>query len=322
MGEPSQAFAKRTKAEILAAYQELRQQVEEQKKEQLPLPTREAQRREDAAILERTAQYTPASIEEDVLELKKRVISSLDEVQTALMKESAVLPDVRQAIEIERRGLAELRQIVLADNALQTLIAQYDEKRMELETEMTRKRREWEQEEEEYVYQLKLKRRKEEDEYELQRLKKRAAWQAEMEEKEKQLRQREELLAAQEDELAKLREQTDRFPVERDEAIKRAVEQRVTELNKEFGHERQLLTQEATATKQMLEAKIETARQTVEHQMTEIHSLKQALAEATHQAQILATTVVENVSGAKHMKEALQASVEKAKLPQFHQGNR
>lgn len=103
---------KSTKAEILAAFEEMRQKHEESKQQQAPLAI--SQQKEEQQILQKTAAYTPSKLENDLVDLRKKIQGYLDELGLQLIQESKKLDEVRQAINIEVQRLKETRHIELA----------------------------------------------------------------------------------------------------------------------------------------------------------------------------------------------------------------
>jgi len=143
MAQAPGVLAKKTKGEILEAYEDLRRRVETEQKEQLPLSVRQAERKEESVVLEKTGSLTPAMLQADIAALKRKLTASLEESEAVLMDESKTLADIRAAIAIERKHLEEVRQIQLADDAIQTLVAEYEQKQQELAAQISKRRSDW-----------------------------------------------------------------------------------------------------------------------------------------------------------------------------------
>jgi len=84
--------------------------------------------------LQRTAELTPAKLEDDITNLRKQIQNHLDTVLGRLNDEGKKLNDIRSAIEIESKRLSETRDINLAVTSLRALIEEYDAKAKELQT--------------------------------------------------------------------------------------------------------------------------------------------------------------------------------------------
>lgn len=302
---------KNTKTELLAAFEELRQKYEANQGQQV-LPTA-ARRQEEDMLLEKTAAYTPPTIEADIAALRQKLQEYLDRVGRELTDESKKLAELREALTIEANRLKETRHIELAAQALDMLMTDYshteqelaakrEKSEQELVAAMTQKKREWEREQEEYSYNLKISRRKEQDAYDAECAKKDAQREEKFAVRTKELAESETTLQARTEEVARLEKAVTEHPAQLEQAVREA-EQRTSEvLRKDFATEKRLLEQEWKAEKNMLEAKLQSLQELLKNQTAEIISLKTALTGANQQAQSLAATVIESVSGAKQMK--------------------
>lgn len=302
---------KSTKAELLAAFEELRRQYEAAQTEQVHPSA--ARRQEEEALIAKTAGVTPDSVEAKIAELRGKLQEHVDGLYRELGDASKQLNDLRAAIAIESARLKEARQIELTVEALGVLMADYArtekelaDKRQQIEedlqAEMARKKKEWEREQEEYAYNIKIVRRKEQDAYEAEVAKKDAQREEKFALKAKELADREAALQLRREDFARLEKLAAEHPTEMERAAQEA-EQRVSEtLRREFATEKKLLEQEWRAEKNMLEARVQSLQETTKTQSQEADSLKNSLATATQHAQTLAATVIESVSGMKQMK--------------------
>ncbi len=125
--------AKNTKAELFKAYQEMKDVFEQTQKNQLSLPQLDFLRREENKILEKTKNFLPEKLEDEIASLNKKVQANLTEVRNELIEESKKLSEIRKAIEIESKKLEEVYNIKLVENTLQTLIDDFEAKKEELE---------------------------------------------------------------------------------------------------------------------------------------------------------------------------------------------
>jgi len=293
----------------------LRKAHEEGKQQQLPPTVVAIKKQEEQRVVEKTATITTARIEDDIQTLRRSVSQALDALLNQLTRETETLNDIRTAIAIERTQLTDMKNITLADDALQLLLSEYDAKEKELKEKQTtaemqwqesiaHKKTAWEREQEEYAYQLKIDRKKEEDAYEQTQANKRRLFEEDMKQKLADLGLREDMVQKQEAELVALREQRDVFPRQLQDAVDTAERVLRDQLTKEFDVEKRLLTQEWKSDKGLLDVKIVNLEELIKNQHVEIMSLKASLATANNQAQTLASTVVEHMSGAKFLKQA------------------
>lgn len=303
--------AKSTKAELFAGFEEMREKYEELKK-QAPESAEKRRPMEDA-IVQKTLAYTPTSLENEMSELRRHIQKSLDDLLVKLAEESKKLQDLRETIEIEAARLKEIRNIELTANALDAMLADYDQKKKELETEwqnrkikleeeIAARKKDWEREQEEYAYNLKNSRRKEEDGYEAECAKKETAWEEKSVKKQKELEEREAYIAERQSELDVLRKTAEDLPAKLEQSAREAEERVAGSLNKEFATEKRIAEQEWKSEKNILETRISAMSETISRQSGEITSLKEAVNIANQQAQTLASTVIESVSGTKQAK--------------------
>lgn len=311
--------AKATKAELFKAFQEMKEKFEELQREQLPLPQLTAAREEEAKILKKTESFLPEKLEDDIASLNKKVQVNLAELKDKLAKESEKLCQIREAIEIESKRLGEVYNIKLAENTLQSLIADFETKRAEFEKEAKQKREVLEEgialkkkiqerEEEEYKYNLKMARKKEEDEYQIKQAKKEGEWQSKINQKEEELKNREQVLEEKTEEIENMKKEIEDFPKKLETATKEARQETEKELQKDFTIQKKITETQWLAEKKMFETKISNLQDTIKSQNIEIVSLKKALSEASQKAQSLAIAVIQN-AGFKQMKPEIGESV-------------
>lgn len=305
MTKQSDLTIKSTKADLLKAYEEMKEKFEKAQTEQLPLLQQTAIKTQEEKILKKTEALIPEKLENDITSLRKQVQLSLEGLKEQLITEGQNLNDLRKAIEIESKHLEEVYNIKLAADSLQTLIADYETKQTELSKkkvieesslreEISGQRKEWEREQEEYKYNLKIERKKEQDQYELNQDKKQAEWQANIDKKEREIAEKEEAVNNSASEIENMRKEIELFPKKLDTAVKEARQETEKTLQKDFSIEKQIAEQQRSSEKMMLEAKNNTLQELIKSQTSEIISLKKSLSEASQHAQDLAAAVIEN----------------------------
>ncbi|MBI5222059.1 MAG: hypothetical protein HY980_01000 [Candidatus Magasanikbacteria bacterium] len=299
---------KSTKADLFAAFEEMRKKYEESLKQPSAFSKAEEQQ-----VLQHTAELTPTKLEDDITNLRRQIQNHLDTVLAQLNDEGKKLSDIRSAIDIESRRLSEAHNIDIAVSSLRALIEEYDSKAKELQTNyknmeeesaeaMARKKKDWEREQEEYTYSLKMERRKEDDVFELEKTKKENKWKEEMAKREQQIAEQEETLQKRAEEIAALEKTASELPEKIRLAEETAVKTATENARAKNDLEMKLKMQEWQAEKMMLQAKIDALAESSKLQTEEIRSLKTALANANQQAQTLAATVIENMAGNKNVK--------------------
>lgn len=310
MSQKQEITQRSAKADLFKAYQEMKEKVEGAEKNQLPLVQQLEIKKEEEKVLEKTESLIPQNLDDNISSLNKKVQETLNGLRDKLVSESEKLGELRKAIAIETKRLEETRNVKLADDTLQTLIADYElkqreleKRRVEMETtlndEIEHRKKAWEREQEEYKYSLKIERKKEEDAYGLDQAKKKATWQEEINKKEAELNEREESLNSRTEEMENMKMQIDAFPAKLESAIEKTKKEQNMILQKDFDVQKQISESRWSSEKNMLEAKIDNLQEIMRNQNMEITSLKKSLYEANQRAQNLATTIVENASGGK-----------------------
>lgn len=135
---------------------------------------------------------------------------------------------------------------------------------------------------EDYEYEMARKRKMAEDEFN----DKKAAW-------EKQLRDNQEQINKDKQELEQLKKLAANFEAEKEKITKEAQEQLEIQLNQKFEFENRLKDQEFKAEKEILNLKIANLQAENSRQMKELDLLKKALDEATRQVKEIAVKVIE-----------------------------
>lgn len=297
---------KSTKADLFKAYEEMRDNFDRAKREQiLPMSQQAEVKRQEEKVLEKTSGLVPETLENDIISLKKKAQNNLEDLKNQLIEESQKLNDLKKAIEIETAKLEEIHNVKLAADTLQALINEYETKDRELagksaeeeavlDEKISNRKKEWEREQEEYNYNLKINRKKEQDEYSSEQARKQFEWQAGIDKKELEIFQREEIISKKEAEFEDLKKQAEGFPKKLENAVKEARQETEKELQREFSVQKQLSDQQHQGEKMMLEAKIESLLETIKNQFSEIASLKKSLSESSQRAQDLASAVIQN----------------------------
>lgn len=306
---PSQEISQRsTKADLFMAYQAMKEKADSLNANQLPLSQQAEIKKEEEKILAKTANLLPQNLDENISALNKKVQETLNNLRDKLISEGEKLSELRQAISIETKRLEEAHNIKLADDTLQTLMADYelkqkelDKRRLEAEAslneEIEQARKIWEREQEEYKYNLKIERKKQDDLYEMEQAKKQAVWQEEIDKKANELKEQTENLNQRLKEFENMKAEISGFTAKLELSVEKAKKEQAVILQKDFAVQKQLAEQQRDSEKNILEAKIDNLQEILKNQNLEIVSLKKSLAEANQRAQNLATAIVENASG-------------------------
>ncbi len=271
-------LAKKTKAELITAYQELLARQDD-----IHAAATRTFAPESATLFETASAYTPDAVAKTAATLRSTITDAVDLFIQAFDDEARKFADLKKAIEVARDRLKLHHDIEAGASVLERIIAEHEARRTELEREIAEKRRDWEREREEAEYQAKVvKKRTDEEQAEARR--KRESGYAE----------REAALAAREGELAELRKRADGFAAE----LAKEVEARVGALRKELAaeHTRALADkdreQEHLAKLFDLEKKV--LQQELSRQTNEVALARKDAEQANKKAQDLAVRIVES----------------------------
>ena len=119
---------KNTKNEILAAYDDLLQKVQESKTEE-PKKVQEKQIQE--TIVKNTAASSYDSIVKNLSGMKIELSSSLDKLGDKFVSEFKKFEELQQAIQIEKKTLEDLYQLSATTDSLSVMLLAQKEKKQQ-----------------------------------------------------------------------------------------------------------------------------------------------------------------------------------------------
>lgn len=306
----SSAFAKKTKPEILAEYEQLLSQLEELKYASKLTHQPDSRRTVDAA-----RENTAEAISQSIMEIKKTVAANLeglsvklnDSLSTLLnniLNEAKKFNELQQAIELSKSNLKTHYNIEVVAETIENLVNEYEIKRKQLEndfmaekqktqTEIDEKKRVWTREQEEYEYENNLKQKREDALYEEARAK-----------KDKELLGREQNIKQQELEISQLKKQIEQMP----DVLAKELAAKEKEVVKQLEHEQAVkidgLNKDWSADKRLEEMKLQNLLDQLKKQDMEIVTLKKEAELANKKAQELAVKIVESGSRMKSAEDA------------------
>jgi len=305
---------KNTKAQILEAYEKLLKKVEQKSNDN---PKEVQQRKQDVQTVEKATKTTEGDIEAQIAKIKSEFVAALEIIEKELADERKKLETIQNAIRIEEKRLDDLYGIsVNADSLSAILLAQKEQKEQfeqemaarkeELSSQIVQTRAAWEKEkaeheavlkaekenlakmrrreEEEYTYTTQQKRKKEEDEY----LQMKNRQEAELKERkiafEKEVAEREKQLKESENELASLRAQAESFETKLSEAIQKAQAETEKRLQSVYAYEKELRQKEVEGIINLKDHQIQTLQ-------SKIKEMEQQLKEASAKVDVSEKTV-------------------------------
>jgi hypothetical protein len=292
-----------TKAEILNAYEELVAEIKKQQQENTALRQEVGKKQ---ALVEKAAATVKAGAAMNIQQIRKALDEQLEKLETALTEEQKKFEMLEEAVKVEEAQLKNLYQIKAEAESLEALTITHRQAKEKLEEEMAERKKQmeesaleaktkWEREAEEYQYNLKLQRRNEQDAYD----EKKEKLEKEMAERKaefgKNIAEREQAIAAQEDELKHLRKEVEAFEGRLQKAVADAEKAVTASLTREFEY------------KQKLEVKDLEAELKLRDQM--IQSLESKIKE---QQELLASMSVKTDSASQQVKDIALKAIEKS----------
>lgn len=271
-------LTRKTKAELIAAYEELLA-----KQQGMKTAAKETYASENNKLFETASTYTPESVEMAATTLRTTLIDAVGLFTDAFEAEARKFEELKQAIDLAQARLKLHHDIEVGATVLQEIIAEHEARRDELERTITTRKRDWEREQEELEYRTKTMRARS-DEEQAQTHKKREAL----------LKEREAAAEARETEFAELKMQVATMQSE----IDKAVEKQVAEVRKELDevHKRSIADKdrECAHAVKLLEFEKKSRDQEISRQANEIGVLRKEAEQANKKAQDLAARIIES----------------------------
>ncbi len=319
-----------TKAEILAAYNEL---LKKKEAENSKRPKEEKAEKQKEETVKAATSLSDEGIVKGLAEMKLNISVSIDKIEDTLLQEFQKLEKLQQAIQYESGYLDELYGIKANADSLAVLLTANKEKKQAFETDMEQrktifddvmqeKKQNWEKEqreraqqwkeeendrkkaisreEEEFKYAKNLSRKKDEDEYQA----KKAAQEKELAEKketvEKELEEREKIVAGKEQELESLRSRVNDFPATLEKETAAARRQTEEQLTTRFQFEKDLSAKEMQGEIKLLQQTISSLEAKIKEQNNLIASLNDKANTAGSQVQTIALKALDSASSLRY----------------------
>lgn len=162
-----QVSTKNTKNEILTAYEELLQKVQEKKTEE-PKKIQEKQKQE--AIVKNAAELSYEGIVKEIADLKVNLSSVLDKLGSSFVSEFKKFEELQQAIILEQKNLEDLYQLSANTDSLSVMLMAQKEKKEQFEQEIASRKTEFDE-------KIKIEKEK----FEAETAEKRSLWKKEQE---------------------------------------------------------------------------------------------------------------------------------------------
>lgn len=323
-----------SRPEVQQEFQTIRREVEAAQESASP-KVAEAEERHAAEVRGLVHETSVESISEEIYSLGAQISRTLAELRDGLEAEVSKLASVKEAVELERQELTRLHKIDVVATSIDQLLQDYERERERLETEIQMRRSEWEQEakaaererkeadetlrkqrqreNDDFEYKKQVERKKAQDKYEEEiRLldKKNIERQQELEHN---WAQREAALKDREDELAKLRRETEELPKRVDEAKQAALAEATKQAAAMYEQRILILQKDSEAERKVAELQVRTLQESLNRQTEQVAALEKALEEAKRQVQEIALKAIEGASGSRALAHVNQIAMEQAK---------
>jgi colicin import membrane protein len=125
--------------------------------------------------------------------------------------------------------------------------------------------------------------------------------------------QRETILREREEELARLRKESEGLPARMEKEMRAAGEKATRETEARFEQQILVLRKDAETEKRLAEMQVKALDELVSRQAAQVVALEKQLADAKHQVQDIALKAIEGASGAKALSHINQIAMEQAK---------
>ena len=335
---------KNTKQQMLEAYRELVQKLEEKREAELKPDQKAAEQKTRRAVESADGLSLDGAIQ-GIGNLKSEINITLANLLEKLETELSKYTDLKQAVAAKEKELAEIYEIQKSASSLAALIEAQNQRRKEFELEMEEKkqrldaeieteRNKWKAEkvsyealmkEEREADEKKRKRDKEEYEYNFKREQlaarnkfedEKAQVEKELNEKreklEKELAEREQAVEVRETEIEGLENRISELEKREEAVVKNAIEETMGKLNADFQAKEMLLKKEFEGERNVLTTRINSLEALVKKQNEQISKLTEQLEKASIQVQDIA---VKSIEGAAHSKlfNQLQSFIEEKK---------
>lgn len=342
--QPRKISASNTKKEMIDAYNELLNQLQQKREAEL----KPQERLEEKAVKQVVAAADSLSTDGIVTEignLKSEMGKMLAQLSDRLEEGVRRYDGIKKAVAVKEGELQEIYEIEKAAASLAALIEAHEIKRQAFESEMASKkeelgreiqtmRGEWEKEKkvreaevreregaeakrrerekEEYRYAFTREQQLAKDQFEYEKARLERDIQHTKERLEQELAEREKAIAQREEELNQLRTKAMAFPKEMEAAINAAVKDATARVQLDGKNREELLRKEFDGERNVMMTRIESREQLVKEQSEQIARLSQQLEKAYGQVQDIAVRTVEGSSHSKSLSGLMTESRKQA----------
>jgi hypothetical protein len=347
--QPKKLSLSSTKQEMLEAYNAVLKQLEAQREAELK-PEKRLEEKKAKEVIQVADSLSSEGVAKEISNLKIETGKVLAQISDRLEEEIGKFKAVQNAIVLKEKELQELYEIEKSAMTLAALIESQNQRRQAFESEMAEKKealsqeietlraerdnekkdyeegikerdvaekKKREREKEEYEYSFKREQKLAKDKFEDEKAKLEKELHLKKEQMESELKEREKVIAEQENELNELRKRVSAFPKEMEAAMTKAIKETTEKLNLEAKNREELQKREFIGERNVLTTRIESLEKMVKEQSEQITKLTQQLEKAYQQVQEIAVKTIEGSSNIKSFANLQQwVSEQMRKSPQ------
>lgn len=337
-----------SKKEIYSAYKDILKKYEDAIQNPPPAQqqAREVERKE--SITQKVSQLTPESLIDGIARMKISIAKTLDILSESLTEEAKKLSDIRAAKEVAKVELERISDGKLAAEAIEIWLNEHEQQKAELlselssqkndlEAEMDDQRAVWESEqrerqrllkeeqlerkkmrerdEQEYVYNLMLQRKKDDDDRKVKAESFEREISAKRQAQEDEIARARQEFEREKDEIENLRKLAETWQHKLEDAQKNARDQAVKETTSKYEHELSIFAQKSQSSSEIANIKIQNLESYISKQELRIEELSRRLDLETNRVHEIANKAVEGASGATAFSAVNRIAVEQAKRP-------
>lgn len=352
MATPKKKTVAAAKQEMQAAIQTA-QEIAEERREAEATPAQRIEQRATQAAVAAADALSLENVVKDITQLRSSVGKTLSQIAENLEAEVDKYQQVKKAIEVKEKELAEIYDMQKQAVTLAALIETQQRKREEFETgiarekdelerEIAQTRQQWETEQaareaaikeqsaidtktrqrerDEYQYKFTREQQQFKDQFADEKARIERELTLRREELERQLAEREAVVAAKEKQLAQLEDRVVKFPAELDAAIARAAKEAADRAKSDAASREELLKQQFAGEKNVQAARIVALEAIAKDQAEQIKQLAAKLEKAYGQVQEVAVRAIEGASQSKAFAGLQQALVEQGRKGESKNG--
>jgi hypothetical protein len=335
MARTAAARTRRSKAEVQADFDKIREEVSDAR-QSTTAKDDELAKFQKAEVRQAVEAASVESVVLQTSNLSVEISKALSDVSAKLVSEVEHLMQLREAVALESKELERLHKLDVAATALDHLVEEHRLQKEKLDAEIASQRAAWTEEKQaqlrdqkEAEESLKKQRQRENDEYEykkgLERKKAQDKYEEEirLQEKknsekqealEKSWLDREATLKGKEDELSRYKQEVEQVPARLKEERERAQTEASAVTRQTFEQQIVLLKKDSEAEKKVADLRIQSLEQVMARQAQQIELLSKQLDEAKRQVQDIALKAIEGASGANALAHVNQIAIEQAKM--------